>query len=476
MENKYAHSDFDSFYLEYSPKLWRLAYRLTRNRYDSEDLVDEAFLIYLQKSITMVIDNPEAYITRILANLVRNYARLSWHNELPIDVLPESTLSTDGVGMRLREVLPKGLSPQEQEILLLRFEERLSYSEIADVLKIKEVSCRSRLMRAKAHLLNLYEKEKILRYMQHFANVQTRHLIGGEGVLKMFRGRDRRSQGGVSHNDVQIFKHLEEADVDTLVDELAVLTDDAADGNVDLDKINAYLDALDEKDPIPFGVSAEDSLAKFHARHDLLTNELSKSHQKRSKSKRIATKIAASFAVLCIVGSLTAEACGIDLFSTIARWTSEIFQLDQSGTPYAEITKYPLEIGEVKSYASLQEAVDALGVTSPLVPKYLPERYSSDGITIERRTTGVCIYADYTSINGSVGVRLKESTRAGQQTAEKDSNSQRVYVVRGIQHYIVDDGAQTKIVWANGNFECRICGDISEEEAIAIIDSIYKDG
>ena len=157
MENKYAHSDFDSFYLEYSPKLWRLAYRLTRNRYDSEDLVDEAFLIYLQKSITMVIDNPEAYITRILANLVRNYARLSWHNELPIDVLPESTLSTDGVGMRLREVLP-----QEQEILLLRFEERLSYSEIADVLKIKEVSCRSRLMRAKAHLLNLYEKEKIL--------------------------------------------------------------------------------------------------------------------------------------------------------------------------------------------------------------------------------------------------------------------------------------------------------------------------
>ena len=74
--------------------------------------------------------------------------------------------------------------------------------------------------------------------MQHFANVQTRHLIGGEGVLKMFRGRDRRSQGGVSHNDVQIFKHLEEADVDTLIDELAVLTDNAADGNVDLDKIN----------------------------------------------------------------------------------------------------------------------------------------------------------------------------------------------------------------------------------------------
>ena len=173
--------------------------------------------------------------------------------------------------------------------------------------------------------------------MQHFANVPTRHLIGGEGVLKMFRGRDRRSQGGVSHNDVQIFKHLEEADVDTLIDELAVLTDNAADGNVDLDKINAYLDALDEKDPIPFGVSAEDSLAKFHARHDLLTKELSKSHQKRSKSKRIAAKIAASFAVLCIVGSLTAEVCGIDLFSTIARWTSEIIVTVKAGSGWTDM-------------------------------------------------------------------------------------------------------------------------------------------
>lgn len=295
-------------------------------------------------------------------------------------------------------------------------------------------------------------------------------------MLKMFRGRDRRSQGGVSHNDVQIFKHLEEADVDTLIDELAVLTDNAADGNVDLDKINAYLDALDEKDPIPFGVSAEESLAKFHARHDLLTKELSKSHQKRSKSKRIATKIAASFAVLCIVGSLTAEACGIDLFSTIARWTSEIFQFDQSGTPYAEITKYPLEIGEVKTYASLQEAVDALGVTVPLVPKYLPKRYNMDDISIERQVLGICVYADAHSDNGELSLRLKETARADQQMAEKNDALQREYDSHGIKYYILQDEGQTKIIWANGTFECRVCGDFSEEEAIAIVDSIYKDG
>lgn len=68
MENKYAHSDFDSFYLEYSPKLWRLAYRLTRNRYDSEDLVDEAFLIYLQ--------NQQLWSLIIPKHILRAYWRI----------------------------------------------------------------------------------------------------------------------------------------------------------------------------------------------------------------------------------------------------------------------------------------------------------------------------------------------------------------------------------------------------------------
>lgn len=68
MENKYAHSDFDSFYLEYSLKLWRLAYRLTRNRYDSEDLVDEAFLIYLQ--------NQQLWSLIIPKHILRAYWRI----------------------------------------------------------------------------------------------------------------------------------------------------------------------------------------------------------------------------------------------------------------------------------------------------------------------------------------------------------------------------------------------------------------
>lgn len=44
--------------------------------------------------------------------------------------------------------LPKQLSKEDREILILRFEQRLSYAEIGDRLGISEGACRSRLHRA----------------------------------------------------------------------------------------------------------------------------------------------------------------------------------------------------------------------------------------------------------------------------------------------------------------------------------------
>lgn len=49
----YAQNDFDALYRNRYDYLLRLAYRSTKNYHDSEDLVDEAFVVYLQKSATI---------------------------------------------------------------------------------------------------------------------------------------------------------------------------------------------------------------------------------------------------------------------------------------------------------------------------------------------------------------------------------------------------------------------------------------
>lgn len=216
-------------------------------------------------------------------------------------------------------------------------------------------------------------------------------------MLKMFRGRENGSRGGACRDSAQISRHLEEADTEALLDELMELTEAAANGDVDLEKIDAYLNALDEKDPLPFEIDTEAALTDFHNKHGLLIKESRAAHRRHLKTKRTASKIAAAIAVVCVTSSLVAEACGIDVFGTIARWTSEVFHFGQNETPYAEVGNYPIEIGETKEYDTVQAAVDALEITDPLMPNWVPERYESPNVSVHREASGISIHVTYES-------------------------------------------------------------------------------
>ena len=52
---------------------------------------------------------------------------------------------------------------------------------------------------------------------------------------------------------------------------------------------------------------------------------------------------------------------------------------------------------------------------------------------------------------------------------------EQIVLVKNIRHHILADQTETKISWINGDFECRASGDISEQEAKEIINSIYKE-
>ena len=249
------------------------------------------------------------------------------------------------------------------------------------------------------------------------------------------------------------------------------LTEAAANGDVDLEIIDAYLNALDEKDPLPFEIDTEAALTDFHNKHGLLIKESRATHRRHLKTKRTASKIAAAIAIVCVTSSLVAEACGIDVFGTIARWTSEVFHFGQNETPYAEVGNYPIEIGETKEYDTIQDAVDALEITDPLMPTWVPERYEPPNVSVHREASGVSIHVTYKSEDNSLKFQYRETSRADQQLIEKHS-----YLAGNTRHYIIADKTETKILWANGDFECRASGNISEQEAREIIKSIYVEG
>ena len=64
--------------------------------------------------------------------------------------------------------------------------------------------------------------------------------------------------------------HIEEAKTEALFDDLMELVENAANGNIDLEKIDTYLTALDKKEPLLFKADTEASLTKFHNKHGQL--------------------------------------------------------------------------------------------------------------------------------------------------------------------------------------------------------------
>ena len=103
------------------------------------------------------IENPRAYMVGILSRLYGNYIRSKERTTFPSDKIPEKSPSSDDASYSLTDVLPAELLPWEREILLLRYSAGLSFAEIAQRLHIKESSCRSRHLRAKAHLKSLMQ-------------------------------------------------------------------------------------------------------------------------------------------------------------------------------------------------------------------------------------------------------------------------------------------------------------------------------
>ncbi len=152
---------FDQLYREYFARLFKQAFYVLHDRYLAEDLVEETFLILLYKQRDLIKHpNIAGWLNLTLKNLIYDELKSARHRlEMPL-ISDDTATSSDTYHQSLDELLPKGLFPKEREILILLFEEQLSYEEIAQRLGISVLNCRTRAFRAKAHYKALIEKEE----------------------------------------------------------------------------------------------------------------------------------------------------------------------------------------------------------------------------------------------------------------------------------------------------------------------------
>lgn len=156
---------------EYSTTLYRVAYSVTRNASEAEDVVQETFLRVLRhKNKLAELRDARVWLVRITWNLVLDRKRRSKTRpetqdiEDVVRILPAADLSADRAMIadqrhaRILSLIDE-LPAKEREVLLLSAIEELSTVQIAMVLGTTESTVRSRIFRARRELASKLEKE-----------------------------------------------------------------------------------------------------------------------------------------------------------------------------------------------------------------------------------------------------------------------------------------------------------------------------
>jgi RNA polymerase sigma factor (sigma-70 family) len=148
---------------DHSARVFRLAYRLTGNRTDAEDLTQEVFVRVFRSLDSFTPGTFEGWLHRITTNLFLDQARRRSRirfdplgddpeAKLPGRVPPPDHQVLAGLFDADVEAALGALAPEFRAAVVLCDIEGLSYEEIASVLDLKLGTVRSRIHRGRAQL------------------------------------------------------------------------------------------------------------------------------------------------------------------------------------------------------------------------------------------------------------------------------------------------------------------------------------
>jgi RNA polymerase sigma-70 factor (ECF subfamily) len=148
-----AASSFDPL----RPRLTRIAYRMLGSVADAEDVVQDAFIRWLETDRDAVRD-PEGFLYRIVTRLCLDQLKSARRRRetyvgpwLPEPILEEADDEVDDITLPLLMALER-LSPLERAAFLLHDVFGLGFEEIAETIGRKPVACRQLASRARAHV------------------------------------------------------------------------------------------------------------------------------------------------------------------------------------------------------------------------------------------------------------------------------------------------------------------------------------
>ncbi|MBN1154299.1 sigma-70 family RNA polymerase sigma factor [candidate division KSB1 bacterium] len=159
---------FEHLIDKYQKTIFNMAYRLSNNYDDAEDITQSVFIkVYEQMNRYNSKYKFFSWLYRIALNESINHVnQRKKMTELDEDFIskeksPEDEINDTELGERMQDALME-IEPENRILIILRHFEDLSYSEMAYILDISEKKVKSRLFSARQILKNVLIKKGIV--------------------------------------------------------------------------------------------------------------------------------------------------------------------------------------------------------------------------------------------------------------------------------------------------------------------------
>ncbi len=265
-------------------------------------------------------------------------------------------------------------------------------------------------------------------------------------------------------------------------DALSIMAED----NYDPAVIDAYLDALDRKAPMPKYPDAKKSYSAFQKRVQSLSKNTAQQiplrHNRVQLRGTMRISLVAVIIIVCLLcGMAAVQAAGIDVFEAIARWSESAFSFgdlpsDTSENPVLRAEENGnFSIPDIpEEYQELQKELEKRGL--PLCYPKIPLGFKPEEpfMEIDPETNRVSFSIIYTEESDYIGFNVTQYFGEIESVYEKDASAVKQYEYNGITHYIFNNNDCTTATWVNGYLEYALFVDSPTVDIMELIQSFYE--
>lgn len=240
---------------------------------------------------------------------------------------------------------------------------------------------------------------------------------------------------------------------------------DEPESDFDPDYLEELLSILQERDPVETDFNPSVEIRKLPLNPEA-------AHGARTTGRGIKIwRIAEIAAALVILLAIAAGAGGFDIFDWLRKENAETvsFGAENSGEMNLQIETVSSE----EEYDSLQAALDAYGITTPICPTWIPEDYHIESVDVIAENGMLMLSAAYESDErGRISIDFTKFQGGGAKITSEIEPDGEIYEKDGITYYLFPNLERNKCHWSRDGFLCVISGHLTFDEIKQMIDSI----